>query len=130
MSNEEPSPDDVRTAIEQIKTLFDEVWEVRRGRLEFTPDEGIYQNAALVTPDGEYPAGEVYFWSTTFKGEHLVDIRERNVPPGVDLEQCRLEIRNSDGVVILAGDVLNGDDPPQTVGESLCLKIGMEADDE
>lgn len=104
-----------------VDEIDDELLEPHAERVTFTPETGIYEQATLTTPDGEVPAGEVYYWSTRSDGCHLVDIRQRNVPPGVDLAECSIEIRNDDGVPILAGDVV--DEPPETIGEAYCLKV-------
>lgn len=122
--------DDFRSSLEALQELFesipDEAWMRHRERVQFEPDIGIYDNALLYTPDGEVPAGEVHYWATRSDGCHLVDVRERNIPPSVDLAECRLEIRNGDGVPILAGDVV--DEPNETIEGVYCLKLGGGAD--
>ena len=93
-----------------------------RERLEVEIDTGIYENTSIHTPDGEtHPAGEVYLWAKCLDGRYNADIKERNVPPVVDLEECDLEIHSDDGVPLLRAAIV--DEPNETLGNSLCLKL-------
>ena len=101
---------------------LDEGIEGNRQRLEVEIDTGIYENTAIHTPDGEtHPAGDVYLWAKCLDGRYNADIKERNVPPGVELEECELEIHSDNGVPLLRAAIV--DEPNETLGDSLCLKL-------
>lgn len=103
-----------------VKVLRQE--QGNRQRLEFEIDEGIYQNTTIHTSNGEtHPAGEVYLWAKHLDGTYNVDIKQRSVPSEVDLEECELEIRSDNGVPLLRGVIV--DEPNETLGNSLCLKL-------
>lgn len=100
---------DVFDALQEIfESMPDEAIEAYNQRVEFDLDEGLYENTIFETSDGErYPAGLISFWGTSqFDGTKLLDIRERNIPDGVELVGSRIEIRNGDGILLLAGEII------------------------
>jgi hypothetical protein len=94
------------TLQELFETLPDEAKAEYNQRLELSIDNGLYNNTTLETAGGErYPAGLLSVWGTTFDGQRNIDIRERNIPDGVELVGSRIEIRNADGILLLAGEI-------------------------
>lgn len=90
-----------------VESIPDEAIEQYNQRVEFALDEGNYENTVLETPDGDrHDAGLINFWATDYYGQKLIDIRERNIPEDVDLVGSHVEIRNDDGILLLAGEIV------------------------
>jgi hypothetical protein len=98
---------DVFDTLQEIfESIPDEAIEAYNQRLELSIDNGLYDNTTLETAAGErHPAGLLSVWGTTFDGQKNIDIRERNISDGVELVGSRIEIRNDDGILLLAGEI-------------------------
>jgi hypothetical protein len=95
------------TLQELFESMPDETIEAYNQRLEFDLDDGLYGNTTFETPAGErHPAGLLSVWGTTFDGQYNIDIRERNIPDDIELASSRIEIRNDDGILLLAGEIV------------------------
>jgi hypothetical protein len=76
-----------------------------------------------------HDAGLLYLWSTKFDGKKLIDIRERNVPDDVGLVGSRIETRNDDMILLLAGEIVK--EGARLAGERIINNqmITLEPDD-
>lgn len=93
--------------IDALSTSPDVTYDECEESVEFGLDKGRYENTVLQAPDGErHDAGVLYFWATKFGGKMLIDIRERNIPDHVELVGSRLELRNDDSILLLAGEIV------------------------
>lgn len=93
--------------VDVLSTVPDEAWDEYNQRIEYSVETGLYENTVLETTGGErYRIGMVNFWGKPFGGEKLINIRERNIPGNVELVGSRIEIRNEDGILLLAGEIV------------------------
>ncbi|MFC6763666.1 hypothetical protein [Natrinema soli] len=90
--------------------------------LEFTIDERIYQNAVIHTRDGEtHPLDHVYLWMAFPDGTYTANIKQNNVPPEVDLQECQVGICSDEGIPLLRAPVVS--EPTEPAHDVLCVKL-------
>lgn len=80
-------------------------------------EDGNYDDAVLETPTGgRHDVGPIAVAPADRPGEVFIDVRERNVPSGIELVGCRLEARADNGSVPLAGELV--DEGERTANEN------------
>lgn len=135
MTGDMPDPKAIADFAQSLIEAFDSAAE-RRGfdsiqawandvearRFDYEPENGIYQHAELTTAEGAtFRLRGVYFWSTNLRGERLVDIREVQLPTGIDLGECSLTVYGDAGVPLFNGPLKDGGN--ETLGDSRCVTV-------
>lgn len=141
MTEDMPDPKAIGDALQTLIEAFEseaerqgfdsfEAWanELEARRFDYEPENGIYQHAELTTAEGAtFRLRGVYFWSTTLRGERLVDIREVQLPTGIDLGECSLTVYGDAGVPLFSGPLK--DDGNETLGDSRCVAVEASTTD-
>jgi len=108
MSEDDSTLEEVIDSLQElVDAMPEKAIEAYKRRLEFMPDRGIYDDARLDTPKCvAFELSSAYYWSTDFKGRHLVDV-PHNELPNCPLTECSLRIRTDAGVPLLGGQIID-----------------------